>query len=116
MKLISWQKFTMNFKSELGKLMEVSNNGSRQIITRPYLAGKKPKLQRKVLVKLRNLGPREMMKVIIKLTINGLLNLFIFHLLRYMSYFNFILGSNFIFLFQTHYHTLKYPKTKENKI
>ena len=85
MKLISWQKFTMNFKSELGKLMEVSNNGSRQIIIRPYLAGKKPKLQRKVLVKLRNLGPREMMKVIIKLTINGLLNLFIFHLLRYMS-------------------------------
>ena len=34
-----------------------------------------------------------------------------------MLCFNFIFGLNFIFLlFQTHYHTLPCPKTKENKI
>ena len=35
-----------------------------------------------------------------------------------LLWFNFILGLNFIFLslFQTHYHTLPYPKTKENEI
>ena len=34
-----------------------------------------------------------------------------------MLWVNFILGLNFIFfVFQTHYHTLLYPETKENKI
>ena len=56
----------MNCKSDLlTKSMGMYRSGSLQTIINHYSAGKKPKLQRRDSVKLRNLGLKDKMKVII---------------------------------------------------
>ena len=56
----------MNYKSDLLiKCMGMYRSGSLQTIINHYSAGKKPKLQRRDSVKLRNLGLKDKMKVII---------------------------------------------------
>ena len=56
----------MNYKSDLlTKCMGMYRSGSLQTIINHYSAGKKPKLQRRDSVKLRNLGLKDKMKVII---------------------------------------------------
>ena len=60
----------MNCKSDLlTKSMGMYRSGSLQTIINHYSAGKKPKLQRRDSVKLRNLGLKDKMKVIIILMI-----------------------------------------------
>ena len=55
----------MNCKSDLlTKSMGMYRSGSLQTIINHYSAGKKPKLQRRDSVKLRNLGLKDRMKVI----------------------------------------------------